>query len=107
MNALNREHNLQQELRDLRLAYEQLLTNYELLQKEHVAQQENFALTEKKITLDYDGKLRALNEELFVVRNKLELAEKDRKIALDLKSKQFTVSMVHNRTPKEFPSIVP
>ena len=79
-------------MRDLRLAYDQLLSSYELLQKEHIAQQESFAATEKQITLDYDGKLRALNEDMFVLRNKLELAEKDRKVALDLKSKQFTVS---------------
>lgn len=94
MNALSREQNLQQELRDLRLNYDELLSSFELLRGQHSAQQERFANAEKEISLIHDRKLRELKEELFVVRNKLEMAEKDRKVAADLKRKQFTVSLL-------------
>ncbi|XP_066915883.1 centrosomal protein of 162 kDa-like isoform X2 [Clytia hemisphaerica] len=90
LSSLQREQDLQSQLRDLRLNYDELLNSYELIQKQLRAQQDRFTRTKEELTLEYDRKLKDLNEELFIVRNKLEMAEQDRKTALDLKTKQFT-----------------
>jgi len=91
LSSLQRERNLQNELRDLRLNYDELLNNYELMCQQNHLQQSEFSKKNEELSLDRENQLKNLKEELFVLKNKLELSEKDRKAAMDLKTRNYQV----------------
>ena len=71
--------------------YDELLNNYEVMCQQNSHQQKEFSKKTEKLSLDRENQLKNLKEELFVLRNKLELSEKERKAAMDLKTRSYQV----------------
>lgn len=92
LSALHREHSLQSELREIRFLYNDAVKSNEKLQKQNVVLQNDGKRTKEPLTLDYECRMKELSEQVFVLQNKLELTEKERDTATDLKGRETSVS---------------
>lgn len=100
MTALHREHSLHNELTELRSLYNEAVSNNERLQQQNIDLQNDWNRSRDRLSLDCEHRVKDLTEQLFILKNRLELTEKERDKAADLRGRQTSVSLCLLYCPK-------